>query len=127
MTAADLMRLHLEYVRYQVTHRAEGLMVRDAMDDERIESLLSSVMELGKQVLAMDGHLAELEAAIGALKAFVSAQMFKNDPEEALNQLQTLEKTLLNSNPRTALREGMQEALEALQQWRRTGGPPHES
>ena len=102
-------------------------MVRDAMDDERIESLLNSVMELGKQVLAMDGHLAELEAAVGALKAFVSAQMFKNDPEEALNQLQTLEKTLLNSNPRTALREGMQEALEALQQWRRTGGPPHES
>jgi hypothetical protein len=97
------------------------------MDDERLESLLSSVMELGKQVLAIEGHLAELESAVGALKAFVSAQMFPNDPEEALNQLQTLEKTLLNSNPRTAQREGVKEALEALQQWRRTGGPRHES
>ena len=97
------------------------------MDDERIASLLSSVMELGNQVLAMDGRLAELEAAVGALRAFVSAQMFPNDPEEALNQLQTLEKTLLNSNPRTAQREGVQEALEALRQLRRTGGPPHES
>jgi len=97
------------------------------MDDERITSLLSSVMKLGKQVLAMDGHLAELEAAVGALKAFVSAQMFPNDPEEALNQLQTLEKTLLNSNPRIAQRKIMQEALEVLQQWRRSGVPPHDS
>ena len=97
------------------------------MDDERIASLLSSMMELGKQVLAMEGHLAELESAVGALKAFVAAQMFPDDPKEALNQLHTLEKTLLNSNPRTAQREGVQEALEALRQWRRTGGPPHES
>jgi hypothetical protein len=106
---------------------AEGLIIRDAMDDERIASLLSSVMELGKQVLAVDGRLAELESAVGALKAFVAAQMFPDDPKEALNQLQTLEKTLLNSNPRTAQREGMKEALEALQQWRRSGVPPHES
>jgi hypothetical protein len=97
------------------------------MDDERIASLLSSVMDLGKQVLAMDGHLAELGAAVGSLKAFVSAQMFPNDPEEALNQLQALEKTLLNSNPRTAQRKIMQEALEALQQWRRSGVSPHDS
>jgi hypothetical protein len=97
------------------------------MDDERIASLLSSVMELGKQVLAIEGHLTELEAAVGALKAFVAAQMFPNDPEEALNQLQALEKTLLNSDPRTLQRKRTQEALEALQQWRRSGGPPHES
>jgi hypothetical protein len=97
------------------------------MDDERIASLLSSVMALGKQVLAMDGQLAELEAAVRALKAFVSAQMFPNDPEEALNQLRTLEKTVLNSNPRTAQRKIMQEALEVLQQWRRSGVSPHDS
>ena len=97
------------------------------MDDERLESLLRSVMELGKQVLAMEGHLAELESAVGAVKALVAAQMFPNDPEEALNQLQTLEKTLLNSDPRTAQRKRTQEALEALQQWRRSGVPPHES
>ncbi len=102
-------------------------MTRGTIDNERIESLLRSVVDLGKQVVAMDGHLAELEAAVGALKAFVAAQMFPNDPKEALNQLQTLEKTLLNSNPRTAQRKGTQEALEALQQWRRTGGSPHES
>ena len=97
------------------------------MDDERIASLLSSVMELGKQVLAMEGHVAELESAVDALKAFVAGQTFPDDPKEALNQLKTLEKTLLNSNPRTAQREGVQEALEALRQLRRTGGPPHES
>jgi hypothetical protein len=102
-------------------------MTRSTIDAERIESLLRSVVDLGKQVAAVDGHLAELEAAVGALKAFVAAQMFPNDPKEALNQLQTLEKTLLNSNPRIAQRKGMQEALEALQQWRRTGGSPHES
>jgi cob(I)alamin adenosyltransferase len=97
------------------------------MDDERIASLLSTVMDLGKQILAMEGHLAELESAVGALKAFVAAQMFPDDPTEALNQLQTLEKTLFNSDPRTAQRKITQEALEALQQWRRTGVPPHES
>jgi hypothetical protein len=85
------------------------------------------MMDLGKQVLAMEGHLAELESAVGALKAFVAAQMFPDDPKEALNQLQTLEKTLLNSDPRAAQRKTTQEAFEALQQWRRTGGPPHES
>ena len=97
------------------------------MDDERIESLLTTVMDLGKQVLAMEGHLAELESAVRALKVFVAAQMFPDDPKEALNQLQALEKTVFNSDPRTAQRERVQEALEALQQWRRTGGPPHES
>jgi hypothetical protein len=97
------------------------------MDDERVESLLRSVMDLGKQVLAMEGRLAELESVVGALKAFVAAQMFPDDPKEALNQLQTLEKTLFNSDPRTAQRKRMQEALEALQQRRLTGGPPHES
>ena len=97
------------------------------MDDKRIASLLSSVMELGKQVLAVDGRLAELESAVGALKAFVAAQMFPDDPKEALNQLQTSEKTPFNSDPRTAQRKIMQEALEALHQWRRTGVPPHES
>ena len=97
------------------------------MDDGRIDSLLTTVMDLGKQVLAMEGHLAELESAVGALKAFVAARMFPDEPQKALNQLQTLEKALLNSNPRTAQRKGTQEALEALQQWRRTGGPPHES
>ena len=97
------------------------------MDDERIESLLTTVMDLGKQVLAMEGHLAELESAVGALKAFVAAQMSPDDPKEALNQLQALEKTLFNSDPRTAQRKIMQEALEALQQCRRSGVPPHES
>jgi hypothetical protein len=97
------------------------------MDDERIESLLTTVMDLGKQVLAMEGHLAELESAVGALKAFVAAPMFPDDPKEAFNQLQTLEKTLLNSDPRTAQRKRTQESLEALQQWRRSGVPPHES
>jgi hypothetical protein len=105
----------------------KGIKVRGAMDDERIDSLLTTVMDLGKQVLAMECHLAELEAAVGALKAFVAAQMFPDDPNEALNQLQTLEKTLFNSDPRTAQRKIMQEALEALHQWRRAGVPPHES
>jgi len=109
-----------------VTHKSEGVLIRGTMD-ERLESLLRSVMDLGKQVLANEGHLAELESAVGALKAFVAAQMFPDDPKEALNQLQTLEKTLLNSDPRTAQRKTMQEAIEALQQWRRTGDPPHES
>src|ERR1700682_3667881 len=102
----------------------KGLKVRGAMDDERIDSLLTTVMDLGKQVLAMEGHLAELESAVGALKAFVAAQMFPDDPKEALNQLYTLEKTLLNSDPRTAQLKLLQEALEALQQWRRSGVPP---
>jgi hypothetical protein len=97
------------------------------MDDERIELLLTTVMDLGKQVLAMEGHLAELESTVGALKAFVAAQMFPDDPKEVFNQLQTLEKTLLNSDPRTAQRKRTQEALEVLQQWRRSGVPPHES
>ena len=83
-------------------------------------------MDLGKQVLAMEGHLAELES-VGALKAFVTSQMFPDDPKEALNQIQTLEKTLSNSDPRTAQRKIMQEALEALQQFRRSGVSPHES
>src|ERR1700736_2010606 len=97
------------------------------MDDERIASLLSSMMDLGKQVLAMEGHLAELESAVGALKAFVASQMFPDDPKEALNQLETLEKTLFNTDPRTAQRKRTKEALEALRQWRRSGVPPHES
>jgi hypothetical protein len=58
-----LWRLPLENVRYQATHRAESLMTRGTIDDERIESLLRSVVDLGKQVVAMDGHLAGLEAA----------------------------------------------------------------
>jgi hypothetical protein len=53
--------------------------------------------------------------------------MFPDDPKEALNQIQTLEKTLSNSDPRTAQRKIMQEALEALQQFRRSGVSPHES
>jgi hypothetical protein len=39
------------------------------MDDERLESLLRSVMDLGKQLLAMEGHLAELESADDELLA----------------------------------------------------------
>jgi len=35
------------------------LNIRGAMDDERIDSLLTTVMDLGKQVLAMECHLAE--------------------------------------------------------------------
>jgi len=58
-------------------------MTRGTIDDERIESLLTTVMDLGKQVLAMESHLAELESAVGALKAFVAAQMFPDDPKEA--------------------------------------------
>jgi hypothetical protein len=39
--------------------------------------------------------------------------MFPDDPNEALNQLQTLEKTLFNSDPRTAQQKIMQEALHS--------------
>jgi hypothetical protein len=53
----------------------KGIKVRGAMDDERIDSLLTTVMDLGKQVLAMECHLAELEAAVCALKAFVAAHV----------------------------------------------------
>ena len=35
----------------------KGLKVRGAMDDERIDSLLTTVMDLGKQVLAMECFL----------------------------------------------------------------------
>ena len=95
------------------------------MDDERLELLLRSVMDFGEASPCYEDHLAELESAVGALKAFVAARMFPDEPQKALNQLQTLEKTLFNSDPRTAQRKIMQEAPEALQQWRRTGVPLH--
>jgi hypothetical protein len=49
----------------------------------------------------------------GVGKVDVAAQMFPDDPNEALNQLQTLEKTLFNSDPRSAQRKIMQEALHS--------------
>ena len=104
-----------------------GRIIRGAVDDERIESLLKAVASLAEHILTLDGNLAELEAAVGALKASVATQLSPDDPIGYLNQLRVFEKKILAADPRTGQRKNIQEALEAVQQWRRTGGPPHES
>jgi hypothetical protein len=104
-----------------------GRIICGAVDDERIESLLKAVASLAEHILTLDGNLAELEAAVGALKASVATQLSPDDPIGYLNQLRVFEKKILAADPRTGQRKNIQEALEAVQQWRRTGGPPHES
>jgi hypothetical protein len=97
------------------------------VDDERIESLLKAVASLAEHILTLDGNLAELEAAVGALKASLATQLSPDDPIGYLNQLRVFEKKILAADPRTEQRKNIQEALEAVQQWRRTGGPRHDS
>lgn len=59
------------------------------------------------------GNLSRKAKLINARKTEQQREMFPDDPNEALNQLQTLEKTLFNSDPCSAQRKIMQEALHS--------------
>jgi two-component system KDP operon response regulator KdpE len=79
-------------------------------------------------VSGLDPYANWERALRGGAMAFVQKPWDQDKLLAIIGQLLgSAELSISQPNPRTVQREGMQEALEALPQWRRTGGPPHES
>ena len=79
-------------------------------------------------VSGLDPNANRERALRGGAMAFVQKPWDQDKLLAIIGQLLgSPELSISQPNRRTVQREGMQEALEALPQWRRTGGPPHES
>jgi len=94
------------------------------MDDERITN---SIATLSKQLLILESNQAALRAAVSVLKCLTAIEMSPDDPLEALNRLQGLEKMLLKSDPNALARQEAAEVIEAVRLWKKLGGGHHES
>ena len=94
------------------------------MDGEQINKFIET---FGQQILNLQKHQAELLVAVTVLRGLVAIQMFPHDPLDGTNQILTLEKTRLASDPTYQDREEFSELIQALRDLKRMGGGPHEA
>jgi hypothetical protein len=94
------------------------------MDDEQIKN---SIATLTEHVLVLESNLADLRAAVKVLKVYVVTQLTPDDPKEGLEQLESLEKMLLEHDPKAPARKEAADAIEAVKLWEKLGGGHYES
>lgn len=92
------------------------------MNDDRISKLQNSLLILAQQLVTVDSNLAGLRASVNVLRCCVATLLTPDSPEESLKQFHLLEKQFLERDPSTQERNQAKDVLDALQQWKQSGG-----
>jgi hypothetical protein len=94
------------------------------MPQPTLEDLQKLILSLTEKFVELAGQVTQTRAAVNVLKMYAAAQMSPGDLPAALTQLQLLEKTLLDADANEKSRLEVQERIQALQEWIKSGRPP---
>jgi hypothetical protein len=94
------------------------------MNDERLDSVVKTVISLTQQLTILDDNMSQLRASIQFLKVFAATQLSPSDPAEGLERINLQIKSLVASDESSKERQQASDSLEALTAWMQRGKPP---
>ena len=82
-----------------------------------------ALLLISERLNGISESLAQLGAALNAVKAVLAGHMNPPNPKQALEHIQTLEENFAKLDPNAAGRKQMSEAIEMVKMIEKHGGP----